>query len=198
MNISLQHVLYTPMGELLILQPEEKVSPGHELLPAGCGLYRLIGPLSESDHNMYRQLLAAQLVFLNSPHPLEILSDRGAYGSGGTIQRDHDMNSYFKSVRSVIRHELYRIRRRTREHRRKEWWPLVALAPHGIEAVAVVRRSVVSVNVSEEGSAFSGVIKSGRESLKRFSRLVASQHMHLFVVLLFPARLLLTSTVHFY
>ncbi|XP_028781939.1 phospholipase A1 PLIP2, chloroplastic [Neltuma alba] len=192
--LNTQKVLYTPMGELLILQPEEKFSPGHDLLPPGCGLYLLGGLSSESNHHIYRQLLAAQLVFLNSPHPLEILSDRSAYGSGGTIQRDHDMNSYLKSVRSVIRDELHRIRRRRREHRRKVWWPLVALAPHGIDAGAVVRRSVVSINVSEAGSAFSGVIKTGRESLKRFSRLVASQHMHLFVVLLFPARLLLTST----
>ncbi|KAI9098999.1 hypothetical protein K1719_024766 [Acacia pycnantha] len=193
-----QKVLYTPMGELLILQPEEKFSPGHDLLPAGCGLYLLSGPSSESNHNMYRQLLTAQLVFLNSPHPLEILSDRAAYGSGGTIQRDHDMNSYFKSVRGVIRQELNRIRRQRRENRRKAWWPLVALSPHGIDAVTFVRRSVVSVNVSGEGSAFSGVIKTGRESLKRFSRLVASQHMHLFVVLLFPARSLLTNTINFY
>ncbi|XP_054801993.1 phospholipase A1 PLIP2, chloroplastic-like [Prosopis cineraria] len=193
-----QKVLYAPMGELLILQPDEKFSPGHDLLPAGCGLYLLSVPSSESNHNMYRELLAAQLVFLNSPHPLEILSDRSAYGSGGTIQRDHDMNSYWKSVRSVIRHELNRIRRRRREHRRKIWWPLVALAPHVSDAGAVVRRSVVSINVSEEGSAFSGVLKTGRESLKRFSRLVASQHMHLFVVLLFPARLLLTSTLSFH
>ncbi|KAK4273259.1 hypothetical protein QN277_021698 [Acacia crassicarpa] len=191
-------VLYTPMGELLILQPEEKFSPGHDLLPAGCGLYLLSGPSSESNHNMYRQLLTAQLVFLNSPHPLEILSDRAAYGSGGTIQRDHDMNSYLKSVRGVIRQELNRIRRQRRENRRKVWWPLVALSPHGIDAVAFVRRSVVSVNVSGEGSAFSGVIKTGRESLKRFSRLVASQHMHLFVVLLLPARSLLTNTINFY
>ncbi|KAF7804906.1 phospholipase A1 PLIP2, chloroplastic-like [Senna tora] len=192
-----QKVLYTPMGELLILQPEEKFSPSHHLLPSGSGLYLLCGSFSESI-SIEKQLRAAQLVFLNSPHPLEILSDRSAYGSGGTIQRDHDMNSYLKSVRSVIRQELNRIRRRRREQRRKVWWPLVA--PRGVDAGIVVGRSMVSVNVGQEQSGFSGIIKTGRESLKRFSRLVASQHMHLVVVLLFPARLLLLgaySTISF-
>lgn len=176
------------MGELLILQPDEKFSPSHDLLPAGSGLYLLCCPLSESS-DTDKKLRAAHLVFLNSPHPLEILSDRSAYGSGGSIQRDHDMNSYLKSVRSVIRQELNQIRKATREQRRKVWWPLVL--PRRIDASIVVGRTVVSVNVGQRQSPFSGMIRTGRESLKRFSRLVASQHMHLFVLLLFPARLLL-------
>lgn len=186
------------MGELLILQPDEKFSPSHHLLPSGSGLYLLTVPLSESN-NIEKQLRAAQLVFLNSPHPLEILSDRSAYGSGGTIQRDHDMNSYMKSVRNVIRQELNSIRRKRREQRRKVWWPLVA--PRGVDAGIVVGRSVVSINLGREQSGFSGIIRTGRESLKRFSRLVASQHMQLFVVLLFPARFLLLgahSTISFH
>ena len=176
------------MGELLILQPDEKFSPHHHLLPSGSGLYVLTGPLSESK-NIDKKLRAAQLVFFNSPHPLEILSDRSAYGSGGTIQRDHDMNSYLKCVRTVIRQELNRIRKARREHRRKVWWPLVT--PREIEAGIVVGRSLVSINVGQEQSNFAGILQTGRESLKRFSRLIASQHMHLFVVLLFPARFLL-------
>ncbi|XP_061338425.1 phospholipase A1 PLIP2, chloroplastic-like isoform X2 [Gastrolobium bilobum] len=153
-----QKLLYAPMGELLILQPDEKFSPRHPLLPSGSGLYLLSCPLSESN-DTEKQLRAAKLVFLNSPHPLEILSDRSSYGSGGSIQRDHDMNSYLRSVRTVIRQELNQIRKATREQRRK--FP------------------------------FTGMVQTGRESLKRFSRLVASQHMHLFVLLLLPARLLL-------
>ncbi|KAE9611850.1 putative galactolipase [Lupinus albus] len=183
-----QKLLFAPMGELLILQPDKKFSPSHPLLPSGSGLYLLSCPLSESN-NTDKLLRAAQLVFLNSPHPLEILSDRSAYGSGGTIQRDHDMNSYLKTVRTVIRQELNQIRKSRRERRRKVWWPLVL--PRGIDASFVVGKSMVSVNLGHNQYPFSGMIQKGRESLKRFSRLVASQHMHLFVLLLFPARLLL-------
>ncbi|TXG63325.1 hypothetical protein EZV62_010319 [Acer yangbiense] len=185
-----QKLLYTPMGELLILQPEEKFSPQHPLLPSGSGLYFLTRPLLETG-DAEKQLRAAQLVFLNSPHPLEILSDRSAYGSEGTIQRDHDMSSYLKSVRGVIRQELNRIRKARREHRRKLWWPLVL--PRGISGGIVVGRAVGSVNLSMglDQVKFSGILQTGRESLKRFSRLVASQHMHLLVFLLFHARLLL-------
>lgn len=176
------------MGEFLILQPDEKFSPSHDLLPQGSGLYLLCCPLSESS-DIEKQLRAAQLVFLNTPHPLEILSDRSAYGSGGSIQRDHDMNSYLKTVRSVIRQELSQIRRGRREQRRKVWWPLVL--PRRADTSVVVGRSVVSVNIGQRQSPFSGVIRTGKESLRRFSRLVASQHMQLFVLLLFPARMLL-------
>ncbi|XP_027349419.1 phospholipase A1 PLIP2, chloroplastic-like [Abrus precatorius] len=184
-----QKLLYAPMGELLILQPDENFSPSHHLLPSGSGLYLLSGtPLSESN-DTDKLIRAAQLVFLNSPHPLEILSDRSAYGSGGTIQRDHDMNSYLKSVRTVIRQELNQIRKAKRKQRRKAWWSLVA--PRGNHEGIVVGKSVVSVNVIQDQPPFSAIIQTGRESLKRFTSLVGSQHMQFFVVLLFPARLLL-------
>lgn len=182
------------MGDFLILQPDEKFSPSHELLPSGIGLYLLSRPLSDLNDQAEKQLRDAKAVFLNSPHPLEILRDRSAYGSGGTIQRDHDMNSYLKCVRGFIRQELNRIRKAKREHRRKVWWPLVA--PHGVNAGVVIGRAVSTgmSNVGQEQFNFSGIVQNGKESLKRFSRLVASQHMHLFVVLLFPARLLLLGT----
>ncbi|GLT70251.1 hypothetical protein SLA2020_423450 [Shorea laevis] len=183
-----QKLLYAPIGELLILQPDEKFSPSHDLLPSGSGLYLLSCPLSDTN-DAEKQLRAAQMAFFNSPHPLEILSDRSAYGSDGAIQRDHDMNSYMKSVRVVIRQELNRVRKVKREQRRKVWWPLVA--PRGINASIVVGRPMISINMSQDQFNFSGILQTGKESLKRFSRLVASQHMHLFVVLLFPARLLL-------
>ncbi|KAH1136243.1 hypothetical protein AAZX31_10G014400 [Glycine max] len=186
-----QKLLYAPMGNLLILQPDEKFSPSHHLLPSGSGLYLLCCPLSESD-DTEKRLRAAQMVFLNSPHPLEILSDRSAYGSGGSIQRDHDMNSYLKSLRTVIRKELNQIRKAKREQRRKVWWPL--LLSRGADTSIVAGRSMISINVGQRQSPFSSVIQTGRESLKRFSRIVTSQHMHLFVLLLFPARLLLLGT----
>ncbi|KAF8401358.1 hypothetical protein HHK36_012292 [Tetracentron sinense] len=183
-----QKLLYAPMGELLILQPDEKFSPHHHLLPSGSGLYLLSCSASDSS-DAEMQLRAAQAVFFNSPHPLEILSDRSAYGNDGTVNRDHDMISYLRSVNGVIRQDLNRIRKAKREHRRRVWWPLVA--PHGIHSGTIVGRPVASSYMSQHQLNFSGVLRTGRESLKRFSRLVASQHMHLLVVLLLPARLLL-------
>nr|XP_016441025.1 PREDICTED: uncharacterized protein LOC107766701 [Nicotiana tabacum] len=186
-----QKLLFAPMGEFLILQPDDKFSPNHDLLPSGSGLYLMSDPVSSSTE-AEKQIRAAQSVFLNSPHPLEILSDRSAYGSGGTIQRDHDMNSYLKSVRNVIRQELNSIRKARRKQRRRVWWPLVA--PSGVNAGIVVRRHVESGNMGHGQFNFAGILHSGKESLKRFSTLVASQHMHLLVVLLFPARLLIVGT----
>ncbi|XP_052172195.1 phospholipase A1 PLIP2, chloroplastic-like isoform X2 [Diospyros lotus] len=186
-----QRLLYAPMGEFLILQPDEKFSPNHDLLPSGSGLYILSCSVPDANEAEKRRR-AARSVFLNSPHPLEILSDRAAYGSEGTIQRDHDMNSYLKSVRNVIRQELNLIRKARREHRRRVWWPLVEL--HGANTGVIMGRPIASSNVGRDQSSFSGILQTGRESLKRFTRLVASQHMHLLVVLMFPARLLLLGT----
>lgn len=186
-----QKLLFAPMGEFLILQPDDKFSPNHDLLPSGSGLYLMSCPASDTTE-AEKQIQAAQSVFLNSPHPLEILSDRSAYGSGGTIQRDHDMNSYLKSVRNVIRQELNNIRKAKRKQRRRVWWPLVS--PSGVNAGIVVRRYVESGNMGHGQFNFAGILQSGKESLKRFSTLVASQHMHLLVVLLFPARLLIVGT----
>ncbi|KAJ8440830.1 hypothetical protein Cgig2_000718 [Carnegiea gigantea] len=179
-----QKLLYAPMGELLILQPDEKYSPRHDLLPSGSGLYLLTCKLHDAK-DTEKQLRAAMKVFLNTPHPLEILSERSAYGNGGTIQRDHDMNAYLKCVRAVIRQELSRLRKVERDRRRKVWWPLVT------PCVSETRVILGPCNVGQAQFNFSGMMRTGRESVKRFSRLVASQHMHLLVLLLFPARLLL-------
>ncbi|KAL9242977.1 hypothetical protein vseg_016924 [Gypsophila vaccaria] len=181
-------LLYAPMGEMLILQPDPKFSPQHDLLPSGSGLYLLTCKAGDT-REAEKQLRAAKNTFLNSPHPLEILSDRSAYGSGGTIQRDHDMNSYLKCVRGVIRHELSRARKAERERRRKVWWPLIK--PRVIETGIVVGSTLAPTTGGSDQFNFAGALRTGRESVKRFSRLVASQHMHLLVVLLFPARLLL-------
>nr|GEX34074.1 lipase, class 3 [Tanacetum cinerariifolium] len=154
-----QNLLYAPMGELLILQPDAKFSPSHDLLPSGSGLYILTSPVSDVIE-AEKQLRAAQSVFLNTPHPLEILSDRAAYGSTGAIQRDHDMESYLLSVKSVIRQELNRLRKTRREHRRRAWWPLVAPRGSG--------RS--HMGPGQTHLRFTGVIENGTESLKRFTR----------------------------
>ncbi|KAG6436040.1 hypothetical protein SASPL_100921 [Salvia splendens] len=152
-----QKVLYTPMGDFLILQPDDKFSPSHDLLPSGSGLYLLTCREADDDEETEKQIQAAQAVFLNSPHPLEILSDRAAYGSGGSIQRDHNMNSYYKSVRNVIQLELKRIRKVRRERRRKAWWPLVA--PGGINAGIIVTRPSSMVRQGQLN--FSGIVHTG-------------------------------------
>ncbi|KAI3506558.1 hypothetical protein L2E82_19779 [Cichorium intybus] len=145
-----QNLLYAPMGEFLILQPDAKVSPSHDLLPSGSGLYVLRCEGGDAK----KQIVAAQSVFLNTPHPLEILRDRCAYGSEGGIQRDHDVETYLISIRTVIRQELNRIRRRRQQH---VWWQLVR------------------VNQSELHLFLYG----GRECLKWLRVVVASNHMHL-------------------
>lgn len=171
------------MGEFLILQPDAKLSPNHDLLPSGSGLYVLTSSVSDIVESE-KQMRAAESVFLNTPHPLEILSDRTAYGSGGAIQRDHDMTSYLMSILSVIRQELKRARKSRREHRRQAWWPLVA--PRGIN----VGRIGPGESQSQSQVKFVRVLRTGSETLKRFTRLVASDHMGLLVILLLPARLL--------
>ncbi|KAI3991256.1 hypothetical protein MKX01_022477 [Papaver californicum] len=186
-------MLYTPMGEILILQPEEQFSPHHELLPSGSGLYLLSCPLSHLK-DKEKQLRAAQAVFFNSPHPLEILSDRSAYGSDGTIYRDHDMYSYLRSVLGVIRLELNQIRKLKRKSRREVWWPIVT--PRGTPNSGIVGHQVASSPMIRQPLNFAGAFQTGGQSLKRFSRLVASQHMQLFVVLMIPARMLLVGLYH--
>ncbi|KAK1279172.1 hypothetical protein QJS04_geneDACA007122 [Acorus gramineus] len=181
-----QKLLYAPMGELLILQPEEEFSPHHHLLPSGSGLYLLTRPASKDPDRVLR---AAQSVFLNSPHPLEILRDRSAYGPDGSIFRDHDMNSYLRTVRAVIRQDLKQARKADRERRRRLWWP--ALVAHGLRETVVVERG----GSRGQTGFLSGAVRTGRESVKRFGRLVASQHVRMLVVLLFPARLLLLGTL---
>ncbi|WVZ96630.1 hypothetical protein U9M48_042243 [Paspalum notatum var. saurae] len=114
-----QKLLYAPMGEVLILQPNEKLSPHHHLLPAGIGLY-LFGAQTKDSDTSPTALQPALSAFFNSPHPLEILRDAGAYGPKGTVHRDHDVHSYLRSVRAVLRQET----RAEKERRRLLRWPI--------------------------------------------------------------------------
>ncbi|KAL9250865.1 Phospholipase A1 PLIP2, chloroplastic-like protein [Drosera capensis] len=181
-----QKLLYAPMGEFLILQPDAKFSPPHDLLPSGSGLYLLRSTVEETKE-IEKQLRGAKKVFLNTPHPLEILSDRSAYGNGGMIQRDHDMNSYLKCVRGVIRQELSRIRKAKKEQKRKFWWPI--LVPHVIDTGVTV-----GSNYADQGLfSVEVIVRTGSESLKWLSRFVASQRLHLLLVFMLPARLLLVG-----
>lgn len=177
------------MGEFLILQPDENFSPHHELLPSGSGLYLLTCPASD-DKEAEKHLRAAQVAFLNTPHPLEILSDRSSYGSEGAILRDHDMTSYLKTIQNFIRQELNQVRKTRREHRRKFMWPLIARSNLN-EDIAVGSPVASSTSSNNEQFNFAGVLHTGRESFRRLTKLLTSRHMHVVLVFLFPARILI-------
>lgn len=128
--------MYTTTGQLLILQPEAQQAPGHPLLPSGSGLYRLEKPKLRNLGNpsSATDLQAAESAFLNSPHPLDIMSDPSAYGAEGAISRDHDPRSYRRAVNHVLkqtvrclqrrkRMELWHLREATSEFPAAEWPP---------------------------------------------------------------------------
>ncbi|KAG6619057.1 hypothetical protein I3842_Q110400 [Carya illinoinensis] len=117
-------LLYSPLGKLFILQPDEKSSPPHPLLPPGSALYAL-------DKNQCGYSTNALAAFLNSPHPLETLSDPTAYGSDGTILRDHDSSNYLKAVNGVLRQRTKILDvRRVREQKNLLWPLLTSPSPH--------------------------------------------------------------------
>lgn len=118
----MQKLLYSPMGKIFILQPDEKVSPPHPLLPSGSALHVL-------DNTSTSLAKTALRAFLNSPHPIETLSDPTAYGSEGTIIRDHDSSNYFKAVNEVIRRRT-RLVKNAREERNQLWPLLTSRSPH--------------------------------------------------------------------
>jgi hypothetical protein len=172
----MQKLLYAPMGEVLILQPDERLSPHHHLLPPGSGIYHLAGGASASasasgDGSLSQQLRSALSAFFNSPHPLEILKDGAAYGPRGSVYRDHDVNSYLRSVRAVVRKEARRARE---EAERGRWrWFLLLWWPFGVHGVS---------------SGSSGRRRGGGGLVDAVSE--AARRAHLLVVVLLPAELL--------
>ncbi|MBA0831799.1 hypothetical protein Goarm_016237 [Gossypium armourianum] len=118
----MQKLLYTPLGKLFILQPSEKSSPPHPLIPPGNALYAL-----DKTHSEYS--MQALKAFLNCPHPLDTLSDLTAYGSEGTILRDHDSSNYLKAVNGVLR--LQKMANRCSRMDTSLLWPLLnSPSPH--------------------------------------------------------------------
>ncbi|CAH2063197.1 unnamed protein product [Thlaspi arvense] len=114
-------LLYSPMGKVFILQPSESVSPTHPWLPPGNALYVL-----DKSNDGYSP--TALRGFLNRPHPLETLSQRAAYGSEGSVLRDHDSKNYVKAVNGVIRQHTKLIVRKVRRQRRTTVWPVLTSA----------------------------------------------------------------------
>ncbi|KAF6173018.1 hypothetical protein GIB67_006394 [Kingdonia uniflora] len=122
-------MLYSPLGQLYILQPDEKSSPPHPLLPRGSALYAL----DKTQSRRHVGMLSALKTFLNSPHPLETLSDPTAYGSEGTILRDHDSSNYLKALNGVLRQQSKVMVDRSGRNSLLHLWPLLMnsrLRPH--------------------------------------------------------------------
>ncbi|KAH8516933.1 hypothetical protein H0E87_005044 [Populus deltoides] len=127
--------LYSPLGKLFILQPDEKSSPPHPLLPPGSALYAF-------NKTQYGFSASAIKAFLNCPHPLETLSDPKAYGSEGTILRDHDSSNYLNAVNKVIRQNLKMVRKV--QEQRNQLWPLLASpSPHSWNHENTLEKSVL-------------------------------------------------------
>jgi hypothetical protein len=115
-------LLYSPLGKIFILQPDDKSSPPHPLLPRGSALYAL-------DKTQFGFSTSVLRAFLNNPHPLETLSDPTAYGSEGTILRDHDSSNYLKAVNEVLRKHT-KVIRKVRKERNLQWPLLTSPSPH--------------------------------------------------------------------
>ncbi|KAJ8466951.1 hypothetical protein OPV22_029503 [Ensete ventricosum] len=127
-----QKVLYSPLGQTYILQPDDKSSPFHPLLPPEAALYALDGQSDVGGSSPRGGTTASALrVFINSPHPLETLSDPRAYGSEGTILRDHDCSNYVKAINGLLRQHTKSARRRSRKQRRNRWWPRLSVPANG-------------------------------------------------------------------
>lgn len=80
---------------------------------AGAGFARALS-CDTSAVNVAGAVSAAERAFLNSPHPLDILADAGAYGPAGTISRHHNPDNYTRALGSVLR--TMRVRRRRVRH----------------------------------------------------------------------------------
>lgn len=119
-----QKLLYSPLGKIFILQPDEKTSPPHPLLPRGSAFYALDNTKCGYSPSVLR-------TFLNQPHPIDTLSDPTAYGSEGTILRDHDSSNYLKAINGVLRKHSKIIVGRVRKQRINQLWPLLTSpSPH--------------------------------------------------------------------
>ncbi|CAM0880715.1 unnamed protein product [Alopecurus aequalis] len=171
-----QKLLYAPMGEVFILQPDKRLSPHHHLLPEDSGIYHL----GDSAGISLKHLQSAMSAFLNSPHPLEILKDGGAYGPKGSVYRDHDVNSYLRSFRGVVRKEVRRLREVERERwQLLLWWPL---AVHGM--------LTSGIGQGRFGKLADAVERGGRETARKLQ-----QQASLLVMFLVPVKLLLLGAL---
>eukprot|EP00897_Mesotaenium_endlicherianum_P002744 jgi/Mesen1/2498/ME000159S01612 len=206
-----QKLLYAPMGTMVVLQPDASQAPSHPLLPAGSGLYEVKHPdqndaaLAHHAERCHSEVRAAQRAFLNTPHPLEILSDPQSYGTDGAISRDHDPRNYMRAIASILKQEKRRVRRIQGQQRRQMWWPLVgaeasgrATADAGLEAAAsaapalskvggrtrllrhaVTRTVGAGVSCPSSGGTMGRAATHVQRAADRCRTMIASQHVQL-------------------
>lgn len=121
-----QHkVLYNFVGRIAILQPDPSlpfvVGDGrHAMLPEAAALYKMQDPrrgqickpkdrshtegkASSSPPTKPTSLQDAFLMFMNSPHPLTLLSTAAAYGAQGMVSRYHNPDNYTKGLVSLLK-----------------------------------------------------------------------------------------------
>lgn len=148
--LTAQKMLYTPMGATYILQPDAAASPHHPFLPDGAALFRLDPGGGGGERPPRKVVDSALRAFLNSPHPLETLSDLAAYGAGGAILRDHESSNYFRALSALARVPPRRPKQPEIvwqlpgvERLQRYWWPGIAgtVMP---EPVAVRTKELVS------------------------------------------------------
>mmetsp|Transcript_12485 Transcript_12485/g.29665 ORF Transcript_12485/g.29665 Transcript_12485/m.29665 type:complete len:784 (+) Transcript_12485:369-2720(+) len=147
---STRGILYSFVGRLMVLQPDSQLTFAagegpHPMLPEGPGLYAFrppgllpqpgaaAGEVAPSASQRPKTLSAAVMAFMDSPHPLDILSDPRAYGSDGAISRYHNPDNYTRALGAVIRHR----------QRGSAWTSMV-------ESVTLRRRAVSFVSRAAE------------------------------------------------
>lgn len=133
-------LLYTPLGKIFIIQPDEMTSPPHPLLPSESAFYELDSTICGYSPRVLSS-------FLNQPHPIETLSDPTAYGAEGTILRDHDSSNYLKAVNGILRQHSKTLVRRVRKQRIDELWPLLTSpSPHSWSHEQNMERCILMTN----------------------------------------------------
>jgi hypothetical protein len=111
-----------------VLQPSTTLSfvrqgEDHGMLPPGAALYKLVQPLEDSVCSLDQEeqgqegqegsscglldqgtatVSDAMLEFMNSPHPMETLSDPRAYGHQGMISRYHNPVNYAHALSALL------------------------------------------------------------------------------------------------
>lgn len=122
-------VLYHFIGEVEVLQPKlgsgfTLADEGHFMLPSEPALYKLTEPTTplpaaDAQHAQHAQqkgagkkgaggarkplnLADAILAFMNTPHPLQTLSEVRAYGPGGSISRFHNPQNYKDALAALL------------------------------------------------------------------------------------------------
>lgn len=175
--LNYQRLLYAPVGQVMILQPDDEQSPGHPLLPATmAGLYLIKHPQDKLTATLSQAALEvreAQRAFFNMPHPLDMLRDPGAYGFEGAISRDHDPRSYKRAINTVISQGLKRLKRLRTQQRRPQLHSLGV--PYSLDHPS----PKMLPHLAPSSSSFSPSSPLRKHVLHHSSRILASQHIHM-------------------